>query len=253
MEIGWELLMVLFFVACVAGWVDTIAGGGGLLTMPALLLAGVPPAATIATNKMQGCGSTFMSTLYFLRQGTIDFKTIKWAVMMAFFGSLFGGWLVLKMPVDDLILILPVLLIAIGLYFLLSPKIDNVDKKARIGIFAFSFTAAPLLGFYDGFFGPGTGSLMALAFIALCGYGASKATAHAKILNFTSSMTGLGYFILFGQIAWVAGLVMICGQALGAFIAARMVLEKGAKLIKPVVVTVCFVMACQILFKNLGG
>ena len=108
----------------------------------------------------------------------------------------------------------------------------------------------PLLGFYDGFFGPGTGSLMALAFVSVLGFGLSKGTAQAKILNLTSNVAALLYFIIFGEVAWVIGGVMAVGQLLGSSIGARMVMSKGARLIKPVVVIVCFGMSINILIKH---
>ena len=141
------------------------------------------------------------------------------------------------------------LLIIIGLYFLLSPNIANEDRPRKISMLLFALTVAPFLGFYDGFFGPGTGSLIALAFILLCGYSATRATANAKILNFTSNFAALLYFIIFGQIDWTIGLIMMLGQIIGSYIGAKMVLTKGTSLIRPIVVIVCFVMAIKIFTK----
>ncbi|MBA5249870.1 MAG: peptidase [Gammaproteobacteria bacterium] len=114
---------------------------------------------------------------------------------------------------------------------------------------AFALLVAPFLGFYDGFFGPGTGSFMALALVMLLGYGLPKATAHAKILNFVSNLSSLLYFILYGEIYWQVGMVMIVGQVIGATIGAKMILDKGSAMIKPIVVTVCFVMSVNILWQ----
>ncbi|WP_026672280.1 TSUP family transporter [Alkalihalobacterium bogoriense] len=250
MEISLEIILFLLIVAVIAGWVDTIAGGGGLLTIPSMLLVGMPPATAIATNKLQGSSGTFVATMYFIKKGAIDRKTITIPVITTFIGAVIGGWLVLQINAEYLVLLLPILLIVIGFYFLLSPKIDNIDRKAKMKLSIFSITIAPLLGFYDGFFGPGTGSLMAVAFIALCGFGAPKATANAKILNFTSNMAALLYFLFYGQIAWLIGIIMMIGQIIGAYIGAKMVLEKGVKLIRPLVITICFVMALQIIWKN---
>lgn len=170
---------------------------------------------------------------------------------MTFLGSIFGGWLVLQIQAEYLVMILPFLLISIGLYFLFSPNISNEDRQMKISLSLFSLTAAPLLGFYDGFFGPGTGSLMALAFIMLCGYSTPRATANSKILNFTSNIAALLYFIVFGQINWTVGLAMMFGQIIGSFIGAKMVLNKGTSLIRPIVIIVCFVMAIRIFWRNL--
>ncbi|MDB9527741.1 TSUP family transporter [Oscillatoria sp. CS-180] len=251
MEFSLGTLVFLFGVALIAGWVDTLAGGGGLLTVPALLLTGMPPASAIATNKLQGSCGTLVATTYFLKQGAIQFRTIRWLVLTTFLGSVIGSWLVLKSNTEFLVRALPILLVLVGCYVLMSPNIDDTDKRHTVSLPIFAISAAPTLGFYDGFFGPGTGSFIALSLVTLCGYGLSKATANAKILNFTSNFSSLLYFILFGQIVWIVGGVMIIGQAIGAAIAARMVMKVGAALIKPIVVTVCFLMAIRIFWQTL--
>lgn len=250
MDFTLEVLIILFLVAVLAGWIDTIAGGGGMLTIPAMLLAGIPPSVAIATNKLQGSSGTLIATMIFIKKKEIAFKDMRLSILMTFLGSIFGGWLVLQIQAEYLVMILPFLLISIGLYFLFSPNISNEDRQMKISLLLFSLTAAPLLGFYDGFFGPGTGSLMAMAFIILCGYSAPRATANAKILNFTSNIAALLYFIVFGQINWTIGLAMMFGQIIGSFIGARMVLNKGTSLIRPIVIIVCFVMAIRIFMEK---
>ena len=106
-----------------------------------------------------------------------------------------------------------------------------------------------MLGFYDGFFGPGTGSLMTLAFVMLLGYGLPKATASAKVLNFVSNISALSYFIFFGNINWTVGILMMAGQSIGATLGAKMALDQGTALIKPVVVCVCFLMSASIAWQ----
>jgi len=251
MELSAEILLALFAVAAVAGWVDVIAGGGGLLTIPAMLFAGLPPAAAIATNKVQGSFGTFIASVYFVRKGAVDFSRIKWALLATFAGSVAGSWAVLQIDAQALAWLLPPLLAAVGLYFLLNPNIDDRARKQKLSWLAFAFLIAPLPGFYDGFFGPGTGSLMALALVWCCGCGLTAATAHAKLLNFVSNFSSLLYFILFGDIVWTAGAVMVAGQAIGAFTGAKMALQKGAALIRPVVVIACFAMAAGLVVKAL--
>jgi len=245
-----DILMMLFAVAVVAGWVDVIAGGGGLITTPALLLAGVPPAATLATNKLQGSAGTLISSLYFVRQGEVNLRNIRHLILATFVGSLVGAWLVLRIDASQLMAYLPVLLVAIALYFLFSPNIGDVDSTPKLGLIAFALLACPLLGFYDGFFGPGTGSFMMLAFVALAGFRVSKATAHTKVLNFTSNVASLLYFIFYGDIYWMIGAVMVAGQLLGSLTGSRMVLNNGSKLVKPVVVTVCLLMSANLVYKH---
>jgi len=250
MNISAEILFYLFLLAIIAGWVDAIAGGGGLLTIPALLLVGLPPATALATNKLQGSAGSLTASLYFIRKKTVDIKAMKLAISATFMGSVIGSWLILNIDTKNLVIALPFLLIAIGLYFLFSPHINDEDRKKKLSITGFSLLACPLLGFYDGFFGPGTGSFMALAFVMLLGYSLPKSTAHAKILNFVSNISALFYFITFGEVDWYLGFSMMLGQFIGATIGAKMILEKGSKLIKPVIVTVCFLMSAHLLFKT---
>lgn len=188
MEFSLEIFLLLFAVAILAGWVDTIAGGGGLITIPTMLLVGIPSAAALATNKLQGTGGTLIASTYFLKKKIVNLNSIKLTLFMTFFGSMFGGWLLLKLNSTVLDSIVPFLLILMGFYFLFSPNIGKIDKTQRVSYFVFSICFASILGFYDGFFGPGTGMFMALAFVNLCGYNLPRATAHAKVLNFTSRL-----------------------------------------------------------------
>jgi uncharacterized protein len=231
----------------VAGCVDTIAGGGGLITLPALLMTGIPPAAALATSKLQATGGSVTATLFFLRKRAIQLAAHRWAVATTFLGATLGGWLVLKIDASLLSRLITVLLLALGTYFALSPQIGTVDQQQRIGSTSFALTAAPLIGFYDGFFGPGTGMFLALAFVKLRGYNLTKATAHTKLLNATSNVAALIYFMLFGKIYWVAGLAMFSGQLLGALLGGRLVLKHGASLIRPMVTVVCFALAIRLL------
>ena len=252
MEFGFEILTLLFVVAIIAGWVDAIAGGGGLITIPILILAGLSPVSALATNKLQGSIGTLTASLYFIRKKTVNLKKMRLAILATFIGSVFGSWLLLQINTQHLIIMLPILLICMGLYFLFSPNINDEDRQEKIKVVSFALFVTPFLGFYDGFFGPGTGSFMALAFVMLLGYGLPKATANAKILNFVSNISSLSYFVIFGDVNWVAGFIMMFGQFIGAMLGARMILNNGSTLIKPVVVVVCFFMSINLLFKAYG-
>ena len=117
MEFSIEILLILFFVAIVAGTIDTIAGGGGLITIPALLFVGIPPAVALATNKLQSVFGTFTASLYFIRKKMINLKEMKLMIIVAFFSSILGGWTLLKVDSSLLVKIIPILLILIGIYF----------------------------------------------------------------------------------------------------------------------------------------
>lgn len=250
MPLDAELLLLLFAVAAVAGWVDTVAGGGGLLTIPALLLAGAPPAAALATNKLQGSAGTLTATLFFARRGLIDWRAMRLPVLTTALGSGLGALLVLALDAADLVAYLPLLLVGIGLYFLLSPQIGDEDRAPRLGPLPFALVVCPLLGAYDGFFGPGTGSFMCLAFVALAGHRVARATAHTKLLNLSSNAGALAYFVFFGEILWLVGAAMIAGQLIGALSASRLVLSRGAALVRPVVVCVCFALSASLIYRH---
>ncbi|WP_369600635.1 TSUP family transporter [Hahella sp. SMD15-11] len=241
---------MLFGAAALAGGVDAIAGGGGLIAMPALLLAGIPPQAALATNKLQGSVGTFFAARYFIRHGQVSVADIRSWILGTFLGAVAGTALVLTLDVRQVGTILPVLLLGMALYYLLSPNLGEVDRARRVSPAVFAGLICPLLGFYDGFFGPGTGSFMALACVTLMGHNLTRATAHTKVLNFTSNLASLGYFLAFGEVAWLAGLVMMAGQFAGASLGARLVIRQGARLVRPVAVIMCVLMSARLLWRG---
>ena len=246
MEFGLDIFLILFSVAFVAGLIDTIAGGGGLLTIPALLYVGIPPAAALATNKLQGTFGSFTAATYFIRKKMVNIKEMKLMIMLTFIGAVLGGFALLQIDASILKHVIPVLLILIGFYFLFSPNIGSMDKEKRISVILFSFTLAFGVGFYDGFFGPATGSFFAIGFITLLGFNLTKATAHAKVLNFASNISSLCFFMFFGKIYWSIGLCMGVGQMCGALIGAKLVLKNGPKIIRPIIVIISFAISIKL-------
>ncbi|MGX9461632.1 TSUP family transporter [Shewanella sp. A14] len=249
-ELTLQLALVLFGVALIAGFIDAIAGGGGLLTIPALMWAGLPPAAALGTNKLQACGGSFFASLYFVRKGLVDLRSIKLSLLCAFIGAALGTILVQMIDAKLLEVVLPFLILTIGCYFLLSKKISEQDRQQVLTPSVFAFTAALGVGLYDGFFGPGTGSFFALAFVSLAGFGLAKATAHAKLLNFATNIASLIFFLIGGQVVVVLGLLMLVGQSIGATLGSRLVVTKGVKIIKPLVVIMSFGMSGKLLWSQ---
>lgn len=243
-----ELLILLTGIACLAGFIDAIAGGGGLLVLPVLLWVGLTPAQALATNKLQAVFGSFSATIRFIRQGKINLKSMQLPIIMSFLGAACGTILIQKFETESLEKLIPILLIGFALYFLFSPRVGDQDTKPRISLNIFSFTAAFLIGFYDGFFGPGTGSFFAMAFVMLLGYNLINATANAKLLNFISNLAALIFFIAGGNVIWIIGLSMAVGQIIGAYFGAHMVIHHGARLIKPLLVTTSLAITLKILF-----
>ncbi|WP_159567124.1 sulfite exporter TauE/SafE family protein [Budvicia diplopodorum] len=253
LSFGVEVYVVLFFVAMLAGFIDSIAGGGGLITLPVLLALGLPPAQSLATNKLQSVGGAFSASLYFIRQKAVNLKDQRWTILCTFIGATIGAILIQRLQADLLRAVLPILVIAIGLYFLFSPKVGEQERQKRLSVWPFALVAGLGVGFYDGFFGPGAGSFYALAYVTLCGFNLTKSTAHAKVLNFTSNFASLLFFIIGGKVIWSIGLAMLGGQVIGARIGAKMVLTRGQKLIRPMLITVSFVMSCKLIYDNHGA
>ena len=248
MEYSVQIIGLLFFVALVAGFIDAIAGGGGLITIPALLMTGMPPALALGTNKLQACGGSFSASLYFIRQRAVNVRAVWLLLVMTFIGATLGTILIQQVDASIVKKILPFLIFAIGVYFLLTPKLGDEDRQQRLSYVMFAFTAGFGIGFYDGFFGPGTGSFLSLACVTLLGFNLAKATAHAKVLNFTSNIASLIFFLIGGQIMWSVGLAMMAGQFIGANLGAKMVLSKGKTLIRPMVVVMSFIMTAKMAY-----
>ncbi len=242
-----ETLMLLIAIAAIAGMIDAIAGGGGLLALPALLSAGVPPVQALATNKLQGTFGTLTASYHFVRKGEIDLRPLRIPIAMTFVGSVAGTLAVQRLGSTLLQQIVPSLLIAFALYFLFSPRIGDQDAHRRIGHGLFGLLIGFGIGFYDGFFGPGTGSFFAAAFVLLLGYNLRRATAGTKVLNFTSNIASLIFFALAGEVVWQIGLPMGLAQVVGAWVGSHLAIRHGARLIRPVLVIVSVAVSLRLL------
>lgn len=242
-----NILLMLFLVALTAGVIDSIAGGGGLLALPALLVAGLDPVAALATNKLQGSFGTGSAAITFARHGHIDVKSSLPMIATTFVAAALGVLAVSFMSTSWLAAVMPLMLIALAIYFAFSPRLSNDDARPRMSQGRFTATVAPGVGFYDGVFGPGAGSFYLLGFVVLRGFGIVKATANTKLLNFTSNIASLLVFALTGKVLWIIGITMGVGQFIGAQIGSRLAIRNGAKLIRPLLVIVCIAMAIRLL------
>lgn len=242
-----QTVFLLFLAAVFAGFVDSIAGGGGLITIPAMLIAGIPPLETLGTNKLQGQFGAASATIAYARRGHVDLKAQLPMAVFAFLGGAVGAGLATIVPGDVLKMLMPFLLVAVALYFAFKPNLSDQDSHRRMTAAVFGATVVPLIGVYDGVFGPGTGSFFMLSFVSLAGFGMLKATAHTKLLNLGSNVGAFAVFIFSGAILWKLGLIMGVGQFIGAQIGSRMAMKNGAKIIKPLLVVSCVAMAARLL------
>ncbi|WP_407664038.1 TSUP family transporter [Microvirga alba] len=246
-DLGFDMIAALAAISLLAGFVDSIAGGGGLLTLPALLLAGLDPAHAIATNKVQGSFAAASATYTFGRKGLIDWRVTWPLAAIAFISGIAGALSVRFLPRPVLDGVIPVLLIGIALFFALSPKVRDTDAHARLTALTFGLTVPVAIGFYDGIFGPGAGSFYMLAFVTLLGYGVVRATAHTKLLNLASNCGSLTLFAATGMVIWPLGLVMAAGSFIGAQIGSHLAMRLGSRIIRPLLVVVSSLMALKLL------
>ncbi len=246
-DLAIDIVIFLAAAAFVAGFVDSIAGGGGLITVPALLLAGFPPVAALGTNKLQGLFGQVAAMIAYAAKGHVDLRALLPAASISFFGAVIGAIVATVTPGEWLRAALPPMLVAIALYFAFKRDLDDTDRARRLSPFLFGFAVVPAIGFYDGLFGPGAGSFFMLAYVTLAGYGVLKAIAHTKVLNFASNLGAFVALALAGAVSWQAGLLMgVCSYA-GARLGAALAIRKGARLIKPLLVVTCLALALRLL------
>lgn len=245
MPIDLSTLAALAAVALVAGCMDAIAGGGGLLTVPALVFAGLDPRSVLATNKLQGSFGTGSATAAFSRAGHLSVAAWPFALAAAA-GSVVGALTLDHVPQRAVSVALPFVLLGVALYFALSPRFSDGDRHHLMSRPAFLATLVPLVGFYDGVFGPGAGSFYMAGLVAVLGFGVVKATAHTKLCNVASNLAGLATLALGGHVIWTLGLVMGAASFLGAQIGARLAMRHGARLVKPLIVTISLVLAAKL-------
>jgi uncharacterized membrane protein YfcA len=242
-----ELFLTLSGVAAVAGFIDAIAGGGGLVTVPALLWAGLPPVQALATNKAQAVFGSGTAAMHFVRRGRVDLQALTPAIAFTFLGSAIGTLAVQRLDSEFLSRLVPLLLLGFAAYFLLSPRLGLHDTAQRLGYWPFALSVGTGVGFYDGFFGPGTGTFFAAGFVLLLGYDLTRATAGTKVLNFTSNFASLLFFATAGQVLWPLGLAMGLAQMAGAWLGAHMVIRHGGRLVRPLLVVVSATLSLKLL------
>lgn len=246
MHLTFEALSFLIAVAFMAGTIDALAGGGGLLTIPALLTAGVPPIAALATNKLQSMIGTASAVAAFMRSGRIDLRAFALPALGAFAGSLAGATAVQHVDPSFLSALVPLLLIAMALYFLLAPAMSEEDRHARLGRWGLTAVCSGI-GFYDGFFGPGTGSFLTTALVALGGLGLVRAIANTKFINLATNVAALAAMITGGKVLWVLGLSMAVANVAGNQVGAWLAIRFGGRGVRPLLVVMSVVLTVKLL------
>ena len=236
------LVLLLFAVAVLAGFIDTLAGGGGLITLPFLFLVGLPPLHALGTNKLQGVAGTLMASAIMLRKKQISWPQMRGAMLTTGIAAMLGTFTVQFIDTHALNVIIPIILLLMGGYFLWAPNLDSRGQPAKISAQTYQNTAAPVIGFYDGMFGPGTGTFFSLSGIVLRGQSLVQATASAKALNLASNVGAITIFMLAGKVFWAVGGIMVIGQFVGAWIGSHSLLRVSSKVLRPLIVIMCLLM-----------
>ncbi len=238
---------LLTAVALVAGTVDAIAGGGGLISLPALLFAGLPPHLALGTNKGQSVFGSLAATLRFARGGLLDLRRARITFPLGLLGSLCGAALVLAVPARALRPVVLALLVAAAAFVALRRAPAAPGARARLDARpAVAGAVALAIGAYDGFFGPGTGTFLIVAFAALLGDGLTEASAAAKVVNLASNLAAVAVFASRGVVLWRLALPMAGAQLLGGWLGAHLTIRRGDGLVRRVTVLVALALAAKL-------
>lgn len=244
--------MLLFATGLFAGFVDSIAGGGGLISVPVLMTTGMPPQMVLGTNKLQSSFGAFSSVYNYTKKGVVDMKSTFYGIVFTIIGAVLGTISVQLMDPSIIRHLIPILLVPVFVYSLVSGSMDK-KREARLPRRVFFLIAGLVLGFYDGFFGPGTGSFWAAALVFFMGMELTQATGTTKVMNFTSNIVALSLFIIGGNVNYAAGFVMAAGSIIGARAGSSLAVKKGSRFIRPVFVSVVMLTIVRLLYQNYGA
>jgi uncharacterized membrane protein YfcA len=244
---------LLFLAGLTGGFIDSIAGGGGLVTVPALLAVGLPPQVALGTNKLQSSFGTLIAVVRYARAGLLRTPWLWLAVVAALFSSMAGAWAVSALDTTLLKKLIPWLLAAVAVYTMLNRKFGLTAGEQRVAPVVFALLAGAALGFYDGFFGPGAGSFWTVAVVTLLGLDLRTATGYTKTANLASNVGALGIFLMHDAVHFGAGGAMIAGQLVGARLGSGLVVKKGAQFIRPVFLTVVAALTAKLFWDLLAG
>ena len=242
-------LAFLLFFGFMASFIDSVVGGGGLISVPALLWTGLPPVLALGTNKCAAVMGSFTSFITFVRSGKVDGYLMRRLFPLSFIGSALGVFTVQLLPPEILRPLVVVMLIAVLLYSMFKKDWGRENKYAGLstkmlllaGVVAFS------LGFYDGFFGPGAGSFMLFGLL-MVGFDFLGAAANARTLNFASNISAVIFFGYFGQIDFAHAIPMGLAMIAGAYCGASMALKKGVGYVRPLFIVMTTVLIGKLVW-----
>jgi uncharacterized membrane protein YfcA len=244
---SWKLPL-LFVTGLVAGFVDSIAGGGGLITLPVMLSVGLEPQQALGTNKLQATFGSGSAAWHYARAKTVPLADCTRGFLITCVGAAAGTLVVQRLDPIFLKRVIPVLLIVVAMYVLFKPRLGAEDLHPRMTRISFDTLFGLGLGFYDGFLGPGAGTFWTMAFMVGLGFNMTKATGYTKVMNLASNLSSLFFFLRIGSVNFVPGLAMGVGQLVGAKIGSGMVITRGTRFIRPVFISVVLALILKLLY-----
>lgn len=238
----------------VASFIDSQVGGGGVISLPALLAAGLPPHLALGTNKLAGTAASFSASVNYGRSGAVPWRDAARWMPLSFVGALLGVYVVLHVAGTFLLGAVLVLMAAMTAYVLLRPAFGKEDRlRPATRPEALAMAACALaIGIYDGFLGPGTGSFLLFVVVALLGYGFRKAAALGRVLNFASNAAALAYFVAAGQVLWEAGIPMALAMLAGGWTGSHVGLKHGDRWLKPLFVAITLALMVRVAGRVAG-
>lgn len=240
--------LLLFVFAFIAGFIDSIVGGGGLIQMPALLILfpSLPIPTLMGTNKFAAFSGTAIATIRYVKQTEIPWKSIFPAIVTALIFSFLGARVVSSINKEDIKIIILLLLIVVAVYTFIRKDFGliHAPKLNELKTVVFSLITGASIGFYDGFFGPGTGSFLIVTFIGLFGFSFLVSSASAKLVNCATNLSALGYFMYTGQINYQLAVPVALFNMVGSFIGAKMAISKGSTFVRTLFL---IIVSCMIL------
>jgi uncharacterized membrane protein YfcA len=243
---------LLFLAGLAGGLVDTVAGGGGLITVPVLLSLGLPVPVALGTNKFQASFGSVSAAVHYARAGVVDIRRCVTGIVCTLVGAVAGALTVRAIDPAFLGRLVPWLLAGLVIFMFLRPRPADVDHPPRLGEGIFYTLFGLTLGFYDGFFGPGTGTFWTMALVLVQGRNFIGATGTTKVMNATSNVASLAVFAAGGQFVLPAVGLMAAGQLVGARIGARLVVTRGARFVQPLFLAMACGVILRLLWVNYG-
>ena len=245
-----SLYVLLFFISLFAGTIDSIAGGGGIIVTPTLLLVGMPPILALGTGKLQSTFCTFSATRNFIKNKKVSLSYVGSFVFLIFISAMLGTFLISHLNQEFIKKLIPILLLFVFLYSLVSKKVQgHIESTPKMNRSSYLSIFSIPLGIYDGFLGSGVAYMWTLSQVYFLGLNLKDATAYSKLYNFCGNLGGLLVFIYLGEIDYKIGVLMGIGQYIGGKIGSDLVMSKGVGFIRGVFLITSFCMICVLFDK----